>query len=45
MDRDRRQSINLGITGFFVTGPMNHGVFLFLEKLFAGTSARVSILV
>ena len=39
--RNVRQSLNLGITGFFVTGPMNHGVFLLLEKFFAGTSLKV----
>ena len=41
--RNVRQSLNLGITGFFVTGPMNHGVFLLLEKLFAGTSLKVAM--
>lgn len=39
--RNKKQSINLGITGFFVTGPMNHGVFLLLEKLFSGISFSV----
>ena len=41
--RNVKQSLNLGITGFFVTGPMNHGVFLLLEKFFAGTSLKVVI--
>ena len=41
--RNVRQSLNLGITGFFIKGPMNHGVFLLLEKFFAGTSLKVAM--